>query len=236
MDEAERLMFEGWATLPQYKQKVISALQIINTALELGEAYVAVSWGKDSATLLHLAQSLKSDILAIHWRTPQQELLHDYNRVIQEYCDRFPINYQEIDIPLETTIPTGVRQSRIWEQYPVALIGVRAEENPRLRGNSLRRYGAIHQLKQGYHRVWPLGWWSYRDVWAYVVSNDLPYLSSYDHPDSGTRERSRTTNVMPFVGGGSKSQRLGRIAQIRATAPEAYAFLREFYPEIASST
>lgn len=236
MDEAEKLICEGWVTLPQYKHKVERARAIVAEALKLGKAYVATSWGKDSTVLLHLAQSLKPDIPAIHWRTPKQELLDDYNRVIREYCDRFPTSYQEIELPLETTIPTGVRESRIWEQYPVSLVGVRAEENPRLRGTSLRRYGAIHQLKQGYYRVWPLGWWHWRDVWAYVVANDLPYLSSYDHPASGDRDRSRSTNVMPFVGGGSKSQRLGRIAQIRATAPEAYAFLKEFYPEIASSS
>lgn len=239
MEEVETHAFIAYAQLPVFKRRVAEALALIAQGMKIAPAMVGCSWGKDSTTLLHLAQQIKSDIPTVHFRTPLQDMLDDFQYVKMQYCDRFSPNYSEIGLDLEVTIPMGVRASRLSERYPVSILGVRAQESKKRRC-SIAKYGCIHQYQSGVlsgsWRVFPLAKWNWQDVWAYVCLHDLPYLSSYDHFSSEGRDRSRTTNVMPFLGGGSDSQRMGRIAQIKANAPEAYAFLLEFYPEIASST
>lgn len=61
------------------------------------------------------------------------------------------------------------------EGYDLAFVALRAEESVkrRLRIRAGRSLGPITEC-------WPLASWSWRDVWAYIVTNDLPYLSLYD--------------------------------------------------------
>ena len=236
MDAQERLSFEGWARLPQFQRKVEQAKQIIKEALAIAPAYVAVSWGKDSTVLLHLCQQEQPDILAVHVRTPHQELLNDYERVIYEYQQQFPTHYQEFEIDLETLMPAATQALKLWENNPVALIGIRAEENPKKRGSQIKKFGLLSQYKSGARagswRCWAIGRWTWQDVWAYTVLHDLPYLSSYDHPQESGRDRSRTTNIMPFTPY-TATHRHGRIEKMKAISPEAYAFLKKHYPEFS---
>lgn len=196
MELEERLMFEGWAKLPQFKKKVDQAESIIKQALEIAPAYVAVSWGKDSVVMLHLCQQIKPEIIAVNYGSPEQEIVDNYTEVITNYCQKFPTNYKElIGLPEWASTPDTVQDrcnQLLGGNYTLAFVGLRAEESKN-RKRSLTNNGLIHQYKSGkyvgHYRVCPLGWWSWRDVWAYTVINDLPYLNSYDYKD---RERGRT--------------------------------------------
>ncbi len=237
MDEAERLMFEGWSRLPSFRRKVEQAKATICEALAIAPAYVACSWGKDSTVLLHLAQQVKPDVQAVFWTDPEQENFGNYNEVIRRYCDRFQPNYLEIDIEGDR-VPHKIEASKLWETYPVALIGVRKQEQGKRKYSF--KHGLIHQYTTGAWagswRVFPLGFWNWEDVWAYCVGNDLPYLDAYDHPAAGDRARSRTCNLLAKQDGNTKGVQYGRIAALRARNPAYYAYLQEFYPAIASAT
>lgn len=196
MDDDERLMFEGWATLPAFKKKVEQAEVVIKEALNIAPAYVAVSWGKDSVVMLHLCQQIKPDIIAVNYGSSEQDIVDSYSQVINDYLQRFPTNYKElIGLPEWANEPDTVqdRCNQILEgKYNLAFVGLRAEESKN-RKRSIAQNGLIHEYKsgryKGHYRVCPLGWWSWRDVWAYTVANNLPYLDSYDYKD---RERGRT--------------------------------------------
>ena len=196
MDDDERLMFEGWATLPAFKKKVEQAKAVIKEALNIAPAYVAVSWGKDSVVMLHLCQQIKPDIIAVNYGSSEQDTVDSYSQVINDYLQRFPTNYKElIGLPEWANEPDTVqdRCNQILEgKYNLAFVGLRAEESKN-RKRSIAQNGLIHEYKsgryKGHYRVCPLGWWTWRDVWAYTVVNNLPYLDSYDYKD---RERGRT--------------------------------------------
>ncbi|MGL4882440.1 MAG: hypothetical protein ACRC8K_15475, partial [Waterburya sp.] len=81
MDEAERLMLEGWAKLPRFNRKIEQANAIIRNGLEIGASYVAVSWGKDSTVLMHLSQQIQANIPVISFGHPERELISNYAEV-----------------------------------------------------------------------------------------------------------------------------------------------------------
>jgi hypothetical protein len=61
------------------------------------------------------------------------------------------------------------------EGYDCVFVGIRAEESVkrRLRIAANRSLTAIRE-------AWPLASWQWLDVWAYLVNNNVPYLSLYD--------------------------------------------------------
>ena len=193
MDEAERLMFEGWARLPRFKAKIDQANEIIREALEIAPAYVACSWGKDSVVLAHLCQQIQPDILIIHDGCELEYSQDSYRKVERDYCDRFQPNYRRLET--DGSFKHWIEASKT---HPMGVIGLRAQESSRRR-IVLRKYGIIYQYtsrdRQDMMRACPLAWWSWQDVWAYTVAHNLPYLASYDNPASGSRAHSRTSVI-----------------------------------------
>lgn len=229
MDDAERLMFEGWAALPQFKRKVEQAKAVIQEALAIATAYVACSWGKDSIALMHLCQQAQTDIPVISFGHPDRELISNYADVEQRYCDLFAPNLITIEL-VGDHVPLKVQQAKIWQQYPVALVGLRKEESKN-RSIVLTQYGLIHQFqtgdRSGSWRACPLGWWDWKDVWAYIVVNDLPYLSAYDR---APKDRGRTTDHLSKSA--IKRWQRTRLEEFAAVSPSYYHYLRSQFPEM----
>jgi 3'-phosphoadenosine 5'-phosphosulfate sulfotransferase (PAPS reductase)/FAD synthetase len=221
MQDDERLMFEGWATLPAFKKKVEQAKIVIREALEITPGYVAVSWGKDSVVMLHLCQQIKPDIIAVNYGSSEQDIVDNYSEVINTYLQRFPTDYKElIGLPEWANDSNTVqdRCNQILEgTHTLAFVGLRAEESKN-RKRSILQNGLIHQYKagkyKGHYRVCPLGWWTWRDIWGYTIVNNLPYLNSYDYKD---RERGRTNAHARNWFSGDKNERIyeGKIDTIR---------------------
>lgn len=57
------------------------------------------------------------------------------------------------------------------KKLEVALVGLRKEE-------SLRRRRKMRKQPKG--EFYPLANWGWKDVWAYIISNNLPYPKLYD--------------------------------------------------------
>jgi 3'-phosphoadenosine 5'-phosphosulfate sulfotransferase (PAPS reductase)/FAD synthetase len=78
------------------------------------------------------------------------------------------------------------------EGYDLAFVGLRREESLKRR----RRMDAGRWLSTGIMECWPLAEWTWMDVWAYIISRGLPYLSFYDRvaPVVGY-ERARFTTL-----------------------------------------
>lgn len=189
MDEAERLMLLGWAKLPTFKKKIEQAKLFIRQALDISPAIVSVSWGKDSIVMLHLAQQINPDILAVHYASPESHagITSNFPEVIKSYLSRFNTNYRYLVAePGWAFTPTSTKD-RVHSMidtdfYRMDLIGVRAEESKE-RQIAVSRYGAIHQYTNGLWRCFPLAYWKTRDIWAYIALHDLPYLIAYNYSD-----------------------------------------------------
>jgi len=158
------------------------------------------------------------------------DLITNYSETISAYCERFSPNLKiVISKPewAETSATIGERLGLI-KTHKLLFMGLRHEENPSKRGWSIKKLGLTYKYADGTWRSLPLGWWKWYDVWAYIVSNDLPYLSIYDRLD---RELGRTTPHLRYW------LKRGGVAQpaVKSTLPSLYPrffkFMKENYPD-----
>jgi 3'-phosphoadenosine 5'-phosphosulfate sulfotransferase (PAPS reductase)/FAD synthetase len=228
MDNAERLMFLGWAKRSQFKAKVEQAKATIAEALAIAPAYVACSWGKDSTVLLHLAQQVQADIPVISFGHPDRDLL-GYQTVIDSYCHRYSPSIETINIEGDH-VPEKLNIAQIWERYPMAIVGVRKEES-KARSISVTKYGLLHQFRSGNRtkswRCFPIGYWGWKEVWAYIVTNDLPYLDAYNRQPW---DRGRTTDHLSKTS--NKRWQRTRAEEFARVAPDYYHQLKSQFPEM----
>lgn len=225
-----KLMFEGWAKLPQFRQKVARSQEVIQQALEIGQSYCAISWGKDSTVLLHMVQQFYPNILAAYHAHIERDMISNYSEVIFAYTSKFSTNL----LLIETTQSDGnigVAMD-LHRNYPVCFLGLRAEESINRR-RSLKSYGLIHQYTTGNlagsYRVCPLGWWGWRDIWAYIVTNELPYLKAYDQVDFGAHDSRTTCHISKST---NKQRQATRLESFKTLSPEYYNYLKVNYPEM----
>lgn len=221
MGEQEKLIFQRWAKMPKFQEKVRQAKQVIKEAIALGNSYVAWSLGKDSSVLLHLAQSQKPDIPAISFTHPEREMISNYAETQARYCDRNPTNLIEIAIDGDH-IPNKIASAKLWEKYPVAFVGLRKEESKKRR-LALIKNGEIYQTKNRGWRVCPLANWQEIDIWAYTIEFDIPYLAAYDLGAKRT-----TDHVSKNCRHAYQSERL---EEFRILAPNYYQYLKDNFPE-----
>ncbi len=235
----ERAGYLAHARGRAFQRRVAEALEICQKGLELiGPHYIACSWGKDSLVMLHLAQQIKPDVAVWHLADEHEDLLDNYTEVEQIYKSQFGLPDYTRVIFGGDSVPENLERSKVWLDYPVAFVGLRAEEH-RYRRLVLKKYGPIHQYlssaREGTWRIAPVAWWSWRDIWAYIVLHNLPYLSSYDQELAGSHAVSRTSVHVPLErAGGPKGMTMGRIAAIRERSPEYYAMIAQICPEVAS--
>lgn len=176
-----------WADTNEHKAKVKEANRIIARALATHQKpYVAFSGGKDSTCLLHLVLQHKPDVMVFHWdygpylmpRPAEQEAIEIAKKlgaqnIIVDTSEQYK-SRQDTGIWYKEFFGR-VTKYLLEENYDLAFIGIRKEESVsrRLRiqeGHSLTR------IKE----CWPIQNWTWRDVWAYIFANNVPYHSVYD--------------------------------------------------------
>jgi 3'-phosphoadenosine 5'-phosphosulfate sulfotransferase (PAPS reductase)/FAD synthetase len=218
-------MLWQWAQLPQFKRKVEKAKEVIAEALSIAPAYVAISWGKDSTALLHLTQQIKPDVTAVSFTHPERDIISNYSEVVGQYAAKNSTNLINIELDGDH-VPAKVQQARLWESLPMAIVGVRKEES-KARAITGSKYGLIHQYKSGSWRCHPLLYWGWKDVWAYLISKDLPYLKWYE---SQSIERGRTTDHLSKTI--DKSWQVRRLESFAASNPDYYDWLKTNHKEL----
>jgi 3'-phosphoadenosine 5'-phosphosulfate sulfotransferase (PAPS reductase)/FAD synthetase len=110
-------------------------------------------------------------------------------------------------------------------------LGLRKAES-RARDITLAKKGSLYQTKgRAGWTCCPLAGWSARDVWAYIITHELPYLSRYDAADDPERERSETTWLAA-----ESLWRYGMAARLKREKPEEFNRLTARWPEIRRYT
>ncbi len=188
MDEKTRQMFLLWSKRPEFAKLVVDTTCIIRCYVKKGKCVVAFSGGKDSIVMLHLALQVDPEIDVFLWdqgsclmpREVHAEILGNAAKlgVKNLLVGSAPVQ-ENPDLP-ESPFLWGVshrahyaviarfRRERGWVTQ---LVGLRVEE-------SCSRKRVCSKPRRG--EVYPLDQWSWRDVWAYIVSRDLPYPRLYD--------------------------------------------------------
>jgi 3'-phosphoadenosine 5'-phosphosulfate sulfotransferase (PAPS reductase)/FAD synthetase len=217
-------------------------MEIIRRAMdECSSPFIGFSAGKDSVVTADLVWRVSPDVPALMLTGGETHLLYpDAADVAARVARDHPLTVVHVD----HVFSASWADAHFWEQYEsfvgewetylwarghdAAIIGLRAEESAQRRVD-LRTRGPIHRYvdggryRSGGLRVCPIHDWSWRDVWAYIVSRDLPYLSAYDSrgPDGRTHLRL-----------GRSAMRMGQLQELRRENPAGYAAILARFPDI----
>lgn len=214
--------------MASYKRAVSRAEQIVKDGLEVcPTAFVACSFGKDSAVILDIVRKIKPDIEARFVRWSESSLLYDFDRVISEW-ESLGVKITQIHLERATL---DDKVSDRWEKMAQiapaggSFVGLRAQES-KGRRITLAKSGVIYQNIKGFWRICPLAWMQTEDIAAYIYEHNLPTLSVYD--EEGFQER--TASRVPRNDYLIRQEMLNKLAM---RDPVAFARLKAIYPEVS---
>ena len=184
-----RETFWLWSRTEQHTRALHEARAIIERALESAQKpYIAYSGGKDSTVMAHLVLQCAPDTMVLHWDYGRAFVPEPIQREILRNARLIGVRNLRIETsPLYAKL--GRRAQNVLgkhmigkllpqlaaEGYDLAFVGLRKQESSK-RAIRLRTNKALSVIPECH----PLANWDWRDVWAYIVTHKLPYLSLYD--------------------------------------------------------
>jgi 3'-phosphoadenosine 5'-phosphosulfate sulfotransferase (PAPS reductase)/FAD synthetase len=176
-----------YANSEEHAQKINNALSIIEAAKKL-YPYVAYSGGKDSTVMLHLALRIIPNIMVLHWdygkyyipNDIREEIINNAkligaNNIRIETSKEYDIMKREAINVLGREYIQGVIPKLHKEGYFSSFVGLSSEESVK-RKTRIKANRSITNCREFY----PVNDWTWRDIWAYIFSHNLPYCSYYD--------------------------------------------------------
>jgi len=219
MDERSALLY---AKLHSYTRLVNRTHGFIRWALaRVQTPYVACSFGKDSAVMLHLVLEQAPDVSVrfIRWKN-ETEHIDNYEEVIQQWGQ---LNLTQVELSrLSLSEKNKDRYDTVG--YDSYFIGLRASESTPRR-MTLKQHGMFYKNKAEMIRISPLADWKDQDIAAYIFSNQLPLLNTYKS-DGIT---SRTASRIPRADHGIRES---FIQSLKQRDMNAYQALLKNFPEI----
>ena len=252
MEEWQKDKYLMIARLPRMERRIKEAEAAIRQAVETSSnPAVSFSFGKDSLVCVDIATKIKPDILIINIDRGKGGDLEEAVEMYDKYAKQQGWNYHRVKTPRElldiykeagsitkvsreknrANLLKGILAARKQFSIDCEITGLRTEEATG-RGY-LRRFGTFHFSKA--ENIWkckPVLHWTGEDVWAYIISRNLPYLRWYDleAPFVGY-ERARYSNWA-----GVYMAEQGRFVRLKHNYPEEYALLAKTFPEISVYT
>ena len=173
-----------------FKKKVIEAKEIIRDALKrYKKPYIAFSGGKDSTCVLHLVLKFRPNILVYHFYFGKYFVPEDMERQVIENAKKIGANRLMVRTSKQYDVlkrdarnVLGRYYKKVMEPwfishgYDCSFLGIRKQESAKR--NRKVKYGFAMSKK--IKEIYPIQDWSWLDVWAYIIGNNLPYLSFYD--------------------------------------------------------
>jgi len=242
MDDFTRAGFLAHSLLPVYKRHIEQARGYITEALsQCDNPYIAFSGGKDSAAMLHLIAEQIPTVDAQILTGGESRLLHsDLDEILQWWRRETSINLIEVfvDRVFSTEWSSATFEEMYlqfqdeWNKYlhdkghDAVFIGLRRKEASH-RDLVFRRFGAIHRYSEkrkdsraGTLLVLPVSNLTAVDVWAYLVSNEIPTFDAYE---SSNRTKTRL---------GKTAMGYGQLAELRMRDPAAFNAIVARFPEL----
>lgn len=176
-----RPVLAAWAQMDEHKAKVRRSERMILDALRQSrQPFVAYSGGKDSTVMLHLVLQQVPGIMVHHvdWgpsimpRNIAAEILDNARHIgaTNVRVEECPERSSWGAFYFGSVVPRYRR-----EGFGLVFVGIRADESLNRR-RRIARGESLGPIPES----WPLKDWSSRDVWAYIMSRNLPYGSPYD--------------------------------------------------------
>lgn len=181
----------AWAKTEEHKRAAEKSREIIADALSRSiKPYVAFSGGKDSTCVLHLVLQQAPDAMVLHWdygpyyipRWLAAEFIENAKRIgarhvrVETSPEYLKLKRRAVNVLGREYLGKLVPKLRDEEGYDLAFLGLRAEESVKRRLKTAGHVWTEHGMLQ----CAPIRDWTWRDVWAYIFANNLPYASVYD--------------------------------------------------------
>lgn len=190
MDSKTYDMFLSWSRCESYKYKLASTRERIKSWVnQTDRISVSVSGGKDSLTMLDLILKERADVFVWHWdygiymprkfEKEIQAILVNYFQIKNMKIDKRKSLNQEASIGYREFFGK-INHHIIFNQIEYNFIGLRTEESCK---RALRCENYLEPVKikdYFYYNVFPIKDWAWKDVWAYIISNEIPYPEAYD--------------------------------------------------------
>lgn len=239
------LRFQLHAKTKQYRWRVEQARQRVSEWFSLvTNPYIAFSTGKDSTCVLALVREQRPETPAVYLDAdcsyPESEALLR----VTPNCIRFPADEPFLDTLARHGLDGGAEldratmQSTVWgpikrliaeHQFDGVAYGLRAQESHGRRMNAYTRGAVFRYRRDGLWACQPLWDWSYDDVWAFIVTNNLPYCGVYDRMWDMPEDDQRLS-----YWAGETKRRWGRYKWLRRNYPDLFNRLAARIPEVRS--
>jgi 3'-phosphoadenosine 5'-phosphosulfate sulfotransferase (PAPS reductase)/FAD synthetase len=256
MNNEEREKYLLAARLPAFRRKVDRSLLLIQEALTYpGKWMISYSSGKDSTVLLDLLVSAGWKGMGFHCicsdyedppenQTQTERARQMYGVDIRDiycygeydawreaghfFCD--PVTETEKKVARRANTEFKKVSSQFMRENGISnmFMGLTKEES-RVRSITLSARGSLYYSKG--RNGWtccPLANWTATDIWAYIVSRGLPYLSVYDTPNF-SREKIRNELTVMYC---PSIVAHGELLQYRLAYPELFARLQKEFPNV----
>ena len=189
MTPIERATFQLHAELDDYRARIDEANGIITEALNRSnKPYIAYSGGKDSLVMLHMVLQAYHDVLVEHFYFGKHYFPGWLEAEVLDIAGK--IGAKNIRIDTSPKYASGRQPNNIYfpamfgriqpelisKGYDLAFIGLRKEESGKRKRKAYDPFRWNGKMLECY----PLMDLTARDIWAYIVSNNLPYCSHYD--------------------------------------------------------
>lgn len=256
MNDEEREKYLLAARFPAFKRKIESSILTIQKALTCpGKWMISYSSGKDSTVLLDLLiragwQGIGFHCICSEYEDPPENQtqtekarqmygtdirnIHCYGEYDawreagHFFCDPITDIEKKTAHKANTEFKKASANFMLENSISNIFMGLTKEES-KARRISLSMRGNLYYSKM--RKGWtccPLANWTATDIWAYIVANNLPYLSVYDIPYY-SRERIRNELTVMYC---PAIVAHGELLQYRLAYPELYAKLQKEFPEV----
>lgn len=186
MNEHDKQTFLMWSKKDVYKQKLSKSLEKIKKFVDNYKCVCAYSGGKDSTVMTHMVLQVDPTVTVFHWdhgswlmpRHIESEIME--NLISLGADNVVAVSSRRLETPKARTdwriwYPTfwgtlaKLRKEYGWEKN---FVGLRREEGTKRKAKIDK-----HNIKW---EVYPIADWTWLDIWAYIIANDLPYPKMYD--------------------------------------------------------
>lgn len=189
MDKINREMFLMHSETDEYQSSIDYVDSVIDDALSrYNKPIISFSGGKDSLVMMHLILKRNKNITVFHWDYGMyyvpRAIENDTIEIIKTMTDNYIIESSEL-YEIAKRNPSNIfykvffsntRNKFIECGYDIQFIGLRAEESLKRK----RKIGDNPFRNDKIIECYPLHMMTWKDVWAYIISNNLPYLEIYD--------------------------------------------------------
>ena len=187
MTPEEREMLLLWSDTDEYTSSIELANTNIESVLSIYTNPVcAFSGGKDSLVMTHMVLQTVPDCTVFHWDYGKYLVPRDIHEETLNIARTIGAKNMIVDGAVEDRTTKKLKWTagifgralpRLKENgHDVNFVGLRSQES----GKRDKKVRSLYVHKKPIDEAYPIRHMGWKDVWAYILENNLPYLKHYD--------------------------------------------------------